>query len=140
MTAMKQGNRFRRNDLFNEEETWSFIKHSHEDCFASRRTCIKWKAWSFVMAAIEQGNRFHRNDLFNEEETWSFIKHRHEDDFASRRAYIEGKHETLLLKRRLFIWFSIFSIASVKPMMASISSYWLNILFLSFRHLLENSM
>ena len=89
MTAMKQGNRFRRNDLLNEEETRSFIKHNHEDCFASRRTCIEEKAWSFVMTAMEQRNRFHRNDLFNEEETWSFIKHSHEDYFVSRRACIE---------------------------------------------------
>ena len=91
MAAIEQGNRFHRNDLFNEEETWSFIKHSHEDCFASKRACIKQKAWSFVMTATEQGNRFRRNDLFNEEETRSFIKHTHEDCFASRRACIEQK-------------------------------------------------
>ena len=51
---MEQGNRFCRNDLLNEEETRSFIKHSHEDCFASRRACIEEKAWSFVMTAMKQ--------------------------------------------------------------------------------------
>ena len=43
MIIMKQENRFHRNDLFNEEETRSFIKCNYKDYFTSRRVYIKEK-------------------------------------------------------------------------------------------------